>query len=143
MMKSGDISKLIDSYRQAYTEVTFPSDGAAIPIKLCTFELIPDEFIFDFMDDAFEEFLGVNKDGTPIWQNKKITPIAILGLYTLDEEARDLPTDSKDFQCMGMLFIDITGDIRRWDGDHYVTDFSNDCDKIGTIEDLYNWISFK
>jgi len=143
MSKSEQFTKLLESKHGNYNLITFPDEGVAVPIALCTFDTIPDEFVIDSMDDGLAEFLGENKNGTPAWRNKKVTPIAVVGLYTLDEEARDIPDDKDDFQCMGMLFITETGDILRWDGDHYVTDFAKDCAKIGTIDELPEWLTIK
>ncbi len=141
MSKNDEFAKLLEQHHGTYTRITFPDEGVAVPITLCTFDTIPDEFVMDSMDDALETFLGENKNGTPAWRNKKITPIAVVGLYTLDEEARDIPADCDDFQCMGMLFITDTGDIIRWDGDHYVNDLREDCEIIGTFDELSEWLS--
>ncbi len=143
MSKSEQFTKLMESKHGTYQSITFPGEGVAIPITLCTFNTITEEFIVDSMGDAFGEFLGESKNGSPQWKNKKITPIGVVGLYTLDEEARDLPSDWEDFQCSGMLFITESGGILRWDGDHYVTDFITDCELIGTIDDLSNWLFTK
>lgn len=141
-MSHPSIPGLLEKYHGVYTSISFPDEDFPVPLKLITFDQLDNEFIEDILGDALEGYLTQSGD-TYKWKSKDITPIAVIGLYSLDYDEENLPSDYEEFQCMGMLFITDSGNILRWDGDHYVNDFRDDCEIIGNVVELTEWISIK